>query len=129
VQLGLGAEQGIKAARNTHFQEATSGILAGSLGLQHDIAVTLTNHLPDAAEVEVRERLPVPKDGQDKVKLEIGKVEPGWHEFQPHDQPTLKGGYRWEVRLEPGQSQTLSATYTVHIPSKYELIDGNRRED
>jgi hypothetical protein len=62
------------------------------------------------------------------VVVKLGEVTPGWQPFAPEDQPTLKGAYRWQTELVPGDPKTLSASYAIEIPSKLELVGGNRRE-
>jgi hypothetical protein len=42
--------------------------------------------------------------------------------------PRLRGGYRWRVALAPATKKMLRASYDVRIPSKTELVGGNRRE-
>jgi hypothetical protein len=126
VEIGLGTEPAIKLARTTSFQEETAGLLGGSLALVHHVGVELRNLLPRAVTVEVRERVPVVRKDDADVKVEIGHVEPPWERWD--QEQTLRGGYRWKVALEPGQSRNLSARYTIKISSKLELAGGNRRE-
>ena len=131
VSLGLGVEQGLKAARNTRFEEETSGLLGGTLNLKHELHVELLSHLPVSADIEVRERLPVTREKEDQIKLLPGKIEPAWQPYAPAPgtpEQDLKGGYAWRVTLEPGKSRKLSASYTIQIAAKQELAGGNRRE-
>jgi hypothetical protein len=128
ADLGLGAEEAIKAARNTTFLEESSGLLGGKLRLVHGITVDLDNHLGAPATVEVRERLPVVREGDQEVEVEVAEVDPPWERFAQKNSP-IEGGYRWRVELEAGERRSLSATYAVTVDSKNELIGGNRREE
>ncbi|MCA9692589.1 MAG: DUF4139 domain-containing protein, partial [Myxococcales bacterium] len=127
VELGLGVEQAIKVARNTEFAEESAGLMGGSLVLKHAIKVSLHNHLDRDARVEVRERIPSKRDGDDEVEIELGKVAPPWERYEPEEYP-LEGGYRWGLMLAAGQERTLEAHYNVKISSRRELVGGNRRE-
>ncbi len=126
VEIGLGVEPAIKIARTTTFQEESAGLLGGSLALVHRVSVELRNLLPRAVTVEVRERVPVIRKDDAEVKIEVGSVEPAWDKWD--QEQSLRGGHQWKVALDPGQSRTLSARYTVKIGSKLELVGGNRRE-
>jgi hypothetical protein len=126
VRLGLGVEQQIKIARNASFREETTGVLQGSLGLQHEIRIEVTNLRPDAAEVEIRERVPVKKEKETDVRITEGPCEPPWAPWKPAS-GALEGGRAWNVTVAPGDTATLVGRYTVRIPTKHELVGGNRR--
>jgi uncharacterized protein (TIGR02231 family) len=132
LELGLGVEQGIKVARNTRFREQSAGLMGGSLLLEHHVDVELENHTERPVDIEVRERVPVVREGDDDVRIELREVEPDWQPFEPFPSQAaderLRGGHRWRVALERGKKQTLSFAYTVKIASKHELAGGNRRE-
>jgi len=128
--LGLGVEQAIKCARNTHFQEQRSGhAVVAMTELQHNITITLANNLGRSITCTVLERLPQPaRDAE--VVVEEGTIDPAW---TPYDQlkergVSLEGGRRWQVALDAGERRTLSAAYVVKIYANNELTGGNRRE-
>jgi hypothetical protein len=127
LSLGLGVEQGLKVARNARFEEKTTGLIVNSLELHHDIEVELQNHLGRAASLELRERLPVAAAGEDEVQVVEGAVTPPWEPWERPEAP-VEGARRWRLRLEPGERKVLRAHYSVRIPSKHELVGGNRRE-
>lgn len=130
VRLGLGVEQALKVARNTTFEEQASGLMGGWLNLKHGIRVELTNHLSEAVEVEVRERIPVKSEEEkEDLEVEVSGVSPPWESYSPDDQPALKGAYVWRVSVPPQETKQLKADYSVRIASKHELSGGNRRED
>lgn len=133
VKLGLGVEQAIKVTRNTSYREETSGLLRGSLVLWHKIEIEVQNHLERPVECQVRERIPSTRKGEDDIEVKIENADPAWQSYRPKaaDSPevNLKGGHSWTVEVPgKGGKRALSATYSIKIPSKYELIGGNRRE-
>ncbi len=131
--LGLGVEQGIKLARNTRFREETSGLLGGSLELQHQIHVEIQNRLDRDVDLEVRDRVPTTREDEEDVKVVINKVSPAWDDYEPpaseRGTSVLRGGHRWRTRVAAGGTQELRVAYTVELSSKLELVGGNRRED
>jgi hypothetical protein len=132
LEIGLGVDAAIKVARNSEFREEATGMLRGALRLHHSVAIDVDNVSSAAIDLEVRERIPVTRDGEDDIEVTIGKVEPGWERWTPDaDGPStarLRGGHRWRLQIPAGQKRTLRAAYEVKIPSKAELVGGNRRE-
>jgi hypothetical protein len=126
VRLGLGVEQQIKIARNASFREESTGLLQGAFDLQHEVRIEVTNLRPDAAVVEIRERVPVRKERESDVKITEGPCEPPWSPWKP-ETGSLEGGRVWTVTVAPGDSAKLVGRYTVRIPTKHEIVGGNRR--
>jgi uncharacterized protein (TIGR02231 family) len=127
TEIGLGVEQSIKVARNTRFAEKTSGLLGGALSLEHEIEIEVANNLSEAAQVEIRERLPIIREGEEEIKVEVTEVEPAWHTLTQERRP-IRGAYRWQLTVPSMAKQQLRVQYSVALPSKYELVGGNRRE-
>ncbi|MHC4779262.1 MAG: DUF4139 domain-containing protein [Planctomycetota bacterium] len=127
VEVGLGAEESVKVARNARFEEHASGLLGGQINLVHEILVDVTNHLDKVAEVEVRERIPTVRKGDDEIEVEVEETDPPWEEWKQERSP-IRGSFRWRVRLDPGAQRSLKAKYSVHLSSKKQLSGGNRRE-
>ena len=132
LELGLGVDPTVKIARNAEFHEEATGVLRGGLRLVHAIAIDVENLSGRAVDVEVRERVPVVRDGDDTVEVAVGRVEPAWERWTPDpDAPAdqrLRGGQRWRVQLPAGAKKQLRAAYEIRIASKLELVGGNRRE-
>jgi uncharacterized protein (TIGR02231 family) len=127
-RLGLGVEESVKISRNTRFDEASGGVFGGATVLNHHVAVEVANRLGQRVTVEVRERLPVPAASEKDVKVEEAEVRPAWSKPVPLPGETpVEGERAWRVTLQPGEKQTLSATYVVRIPSNKLLQGGNRR--
>ena len=121
-QIGLGVEQSVKVVRNTHFTETTSGMMGGTLQLQHEIKIEAANQLAREVKLEVREALPaVPEGGEIKVKID--SCEPAWESL------IHEPGHRWWLRLPAGESRTAKLNYSIEMSSKLELVGGNRREN
>lgn len=127
VELGLGVEQAIKVSRNTQFNEETAGLMGGSLKLHHTIDIEVANRMAQGIDIEVRERVPTVRDGDEDINFEIESVEPRWREYDP-ELYLLKGGHRWVLELAAGEKRSLRAAYAVKISSRRELVGGNRRE-
>lgn len=128
-RLGLGVEESIKVARNTRFDEATGGIFGGATMLTHHVSVELANRLTNRVFVEVCERVPVVPTGSEKdIKVEETEVAPVWQKRTPlPGEAPVEGERAWRVMLNPGEAQTLKATWTVRIPASKMLGGGNRR--
>jgi hypothetical protein len=132
VEIGLGVDPAVKLARNTEFREEATGVLRGGLRLHHAIAIDVDNRSDRAIDLEVRERLPVTREGDDEVTVIAGRSEPAWERWTPEPEapgePRLRGGHRWRVAIPARTRRTLRATYEVKIAGKLELVGGNRRE-
>lgn len=132
VEVGLGVDAAIKIARNAEFHEEAAGMLRGALRLVHAISVEVENGSPRAIDLEVRERVPITRQGDDEIEVSMGRIDPAWEAWAPEPDapgtPRLRGAYRWRISLAPAAKKLLRASYDVKIPSKTELIGGNRRE-
>jgi hypothetical protein len=76
-----------------------------------DIAyqTTVENHHPTAAKVSVHDHIPVPADGEIKVRLRETSPDPA-------ERDDL-GELTWELSLEPGQTTTIRHRFTVEHPA------------
>lgn len=132
VEIGLGVDAAVKVARNATFHEEAAGMLRGALRLIHAISIDVDNLSTRAVDLEVRERMPVKREGDDEVEIIPGKVDPAWERWTPDPgaprEQRLRGGYRWTVSVPAGAKKTLKAGYEIKIAGKLELIGGNRRE-
>lgn len=132
VEIGLGVDASVKVARNAEFREEAAGMLRGALRLHHAITIDVENLSKRAIELEVRERIPVAREGDDDVEILLGKVEPAWERWTPDPgaprAARLRGGHRWQLAVPAGAKQTLRAAYEIKIAGKLELVGGNRRE-
>jgi uncharacterized protein (TIGR02231 family) len=132
VDVGLGVDPAVKIARNVEFHEEASGMLRGALRLVHAISIDIENLAARPIELEVRERVPVTREGDDDVEVILGKIDPPWERYAPDtDGPgeaRLRGGFRWQLTIPATTKKLLRAGYEVKIAGKQELVGGNRRE-
>ncbi len=132
VEVGLGVDATVKIARNTEFREEATGMLRGALRLHHAIAIEIENLSGKAVELEVRERVPVAREGEDDVEITLGRIEPAWERWTPDPEAPrdarLRGAYRWRLALPAGAKKSVRAAYEVKIAGKLEIVGGNRRE-
>ena len=117
-------------AEQEYFQPA--GMLRGALRLVHAISIDVENLAQRPIDLEVRERVPVTREGDDDVEVSLGKVDPPWERFTPDSDapgaPRLRGGFRWQITVAPASKKLLRAGYEVKIAGKHELVGGNRRD-
>jgi hypothetical protein len=127
-RLGLGVEESIKVSRNTRFDEASGGVFGGSSVLTHQVSIELANRTQQRVTVEVLERMPAVPSAEKDIKVEEAEVKPAWSRraLLPGETP-VEGERAWKVTLQPGETQTLNATWAVRIPSSKMLVGGNRR--
>jgi hypothetical protein len=132
VDVGLGVDPQVKIARNVEFHEEATGVLRSALRLVHAIAIEIENLSTRAVDLEVRERVPVTREGDDTIEVTLGRVEPTWERWTPDpDAPRrdrLRAGYCWKISLVPSAKKRLCATYEVKLAGRLELVGGNRRE-
>lgn len=132
LEVGLGVDPAVKIARNTEYREESAGMLRGALRLHHAVSIEVENLSTRAIEIEVRERIPVVREGDDDVEVIAGKIDPPWERWTPDPRAPrdqrLRGGYRWKLAIPAGAKRTLRAGYEIKIAGKHELVGGNRRE-
>jgi hypothetical protein len=132
MELGLGVEQAIKVARNTSYEEIRSGETLVALNeLHHKIKIEIANNLSAEADIEVRERVPMPQKGA-KVDVLIESVSPAWEKYEQLERGALaliESGYRWRVQVPPKDKTELSVHYIIKTFVDSEIVGGNRRED
>jgi uncharacterized protein (TIGR02231 family) len=132
VEVGLGVDPAVKVARNAEFHEEAAGMLRGALRLVHAISIEIDNTSQRAVDLEVRERVPVTREGDDDIEVTLGRIDPPWEAWAPDPESPgarrLRGGYRWRVSVPAATKKLLRAGYEVRIPAKSELVGGNRRE-
>jgi hypothetical protein len=133
VRVGLGVEERIRVARNARTSEDSAGLLGGSTVVEHEISIELVSSLGREARVEIIERIPVTDEKTLHVELVAARSagEPA-EPPKPYDQADrgapVRGGLRWGVSLPPGGKTTLVLRYRLTLPSKNEIVGGNRRE-
>ncbi|HRC58842.1 MAG TPA: DUF4139 domain-containing protein, partial [Kofleriaceae bacterium] len=133
LELPLGVDPSIKIARNTEYREEVTGMLRGGLRLIHDLRIDIHNHSATPIDLEIRERVPVPREhDSDEIQVKVTACKPPWQPWtpplgSPHDQE-LRGGHAWRLEVAARGTANLTATYEIQIAAKHEVIGGNRRE-
>lgn len=128
LKIGLGVEEALKVARNTHFEEEATGLLGGGALLHHKVEIEIANRLASPVKIDVRERVPI-KDEEDKdVDITVPVPTPAWEDYDQDETGRIKGGRRWRMSLAAGESKKIFWTYSIKIDSKNEVVGGNRRE-
>jgi uncharacterized protein (TIGR02231 family) len=127
AQVGLGVEERMKVARNITMTENTAGLLRGETVLTHTVTVELVSSLGAPGLVDVVDRLPVSDDKTVELKLLRAAPEPDSYTQAERGDP-LRGGRRWRVLVPAGGKAQVEYTYTITLPSKSELVGGNRRD-
>lgn len=126
--LALGVEDRLKIVRNTAFKESVSGLVNKTRQMEHTINLEIVSNFTHEVIAEVRERLPQGRDTDKEVEVAVTASDPTWESFEPPLQPDFRGAKRWVFPLPPNGKKLLSAGYTISIPAKYDLENGNRRE-
>ena len=126
LRVGMGVDERLRAARNVRAKEDTAGLLGGDTIIDHTVSVELSSALGSPALVELIDRLPVTDEKAVEVTSKGARPEP--ERFTQADRgAAVRGGLRWEVIVPAGGRATVEFSYRLTIPSKNELVGGNRR--
>lgn len=126
LRVGLGVERRIRVARNVRMTEETVGLLGGDTVLTHRVTISLTSALAAPALVDVVDRVPVSDDKAVAVVALPARPEPEAYTQADRGQPA-RGLRAWQVIVPAGQSASIEFGYRVTLPSKSEIVGGNRR--
>lgn len=127
LTLGLGVEERLRVARNARAAEVTKGVFSGTSAIEHHVDVDVSSALGLDVELEVLERLPV-TDEKD-VKITALEARPAGEAYDQNDRGTpIRGGVRYRLKVPAGGKAALTYGYLVELPSKMEIVGGNRRE-
>jgi hypothetical protein len=127
LRVGMGVEERIRVARNARADEDTAGLLGGSTVVDHAVTIDLTSSLGRPARVEVLDRLAVSDEKGLEVALEKSQPPPERYDQAERGMP-VRGGLRWWIELPAGGKRTIELRWRLTLPSKNEVIGGNRRE-
>jgi len=126
LRVGLGVERRMRVARNVRMTEETVGILGGETVLTHRVSIELTSALGTSMLVDVVDRVPVSDDKAVTVTVLPGRPEAEGYTQADRGQPS-RGLRAWKVIVPAGGSSTIEYGYRVTLPSKNEIVGGNRR--
>ena len=127
ISIGLGAEERVRVARNTRTEEGTAGLLGGSTTVDHAVTTELASALGRKITVEVIDRIPVSDEKDVEIKLIAPQPSPQPYTQADLGQPVRKG-LRWDVEVPAGGKAKIEHRYRITLPSKMEIVGGNRRE-
>ncbi len=127
MHVGMGVEQRIRVARNVRAREETAGILGGDAVVHHDVSIELASSLGQSALVEVVDRLPVTDDKT--VEVTLTRSAPEHERYTQADRGSaVRGGMLWRAIVPAGAKLIIEYAYRVTLPSKNEVVGGNRRD-
>ena len=127
MSFGQGVEERVKFARNIRVSESTSGLFGGTSVVEHRVSLEVSSSLPHPATIELVDRLPWSTDNE--VEVELVSSSPNAREYEQAERGSpIRGGLVWTLTLDPGARKTVNYVYTIALPSKNELIGGNRRD-
>lgn len=127
MHVGMGLEQRLRVARNVRVREETAGLLGGDTIVRHEVSIELSSARAEGALVEVLDRLPVTEDKTVDIVLERSAPEQERYTQAERGAP-VRGGMAWRVIVPAGGRASVEYAYRVTIPSKNEMVGGNRRD-
>jgi uncharacterized protein (TIGR02231 family) len=108
--LFLGADDNIKVTRTEGVKkEEVGGILTRMKIYKRSFTIEVQNFKDTAATFQLRDQLPVSKNGQ--ISVVVDKAEPA---FKSRDENT--GEVNWEIKLAPNEKQKLTVEYEIDAP-------------
>jgi hypothetical protein len=127
LSIGLGVEERVRVARNTRTDEGTAGLLGGSTTVDHTVTTELASSLGRKITVEVLDRIPVSDEKDVEIKMLASQPQPVAYTQADLGQP-VRRGQRWEIEVPAGGKAKIEHRYRITLPSKMEIVGGNRRE-
>ncbi|WP_439957767.1 mucoidy inhibitor MuiA family protein [Micromonospora echinofusca] len=113
TELALGVDDRVRVERKLNRRSDTKATLGSTRRREMEYRITVANHTPRPATVEVRDQLPVSRD-EGVVVRETGLVPP------PVERTEL-GELTWRLRLGPGESGEITMGFRVEIAKGVEL--------
>ena len=130
INLILGEEQNIKLVRRTFFKEEVHGLMNGKNLLKHRIVNEVTNRTGNAIKIELRERIPYAhKNAEKHLKVTFTESKPEWYPLPKEKSFGIdRHIHFWQAQIDDENSQEFEFSYEIEVPSKEEVVGGNRRE-
>jgi uncharacterized protein (TIGR02231 family) len=113
-ELQLGVDDQIRVERELRRRSTTKAMIGGTRTVDVAYEITVENHRPGQARVSVHDHIPVPSDGEIKVRLREAKPEPA--------SQTDLGELTWDLSLDAGQSATIRYRFTVEHPAQVTVV-------
>jgi uncharacterized protein (TIGR02231 family) len=109
-ELQLGVDDQIRVERELRRRSTSKAVIGGTRTIDIAYEITVENHHPNQARVNVHDHIPVSTDGDIKVRLR--ETSPN-----PAEQNDL-GELTWELSLDGGQAATIRHRFTVEHPAQ-----------
>jgi uncharacterized protein (TIGR02231 family) len=109
-ELQLGVDDQIRVERELRRRSTSKAIIGGTRTIDIAYEITVENHRPHPARVSVHDHIPVPADGEIKVRLREASPAPA-------GQDDL-GELTWDLTLEAGKTATVRYRFTVEHPAQ-----------
>ncbi|GAA3736660.1 mucoidy inhibitor MuiA family protein [Micromonospora maritima] len=113
TELALGVDDRLRVERKLHRRSETRATLGSTRRREVDYRITVANHTPRPATVEVRDQLPVSRD--EAVVVRETTVTP------PPAERTELGELIWRLSLAPGGSGEIALGFRVELAKGVEL--------
>lgn len=123
----LGAEPRLRVARNTAFTQDEKGIVGENSLASHTVSIQVRSHLPLPVTLEILERIPIKEESEKKIDIKVTSCEPRSEQIEFMDDMRVRGTHRWFLDVKPGEEISACLEYRISIPSKMEIVGGNRR--
>ncbi len=127
MHVGMGVEERLRVARNVRAAEEPAGLLGGSTAVLHTVSIELTSALGTGALVEVVDRVPVSDEKGVEVVMVSARPE-GEAYTQAERGAAVRGGLLWRQIVPAGARSTIEYQYRITLPSRSEIVGGNRRD-
>jgi hypothetical protein len=127
VMFPLGVEQRLRVARNTTFAQDEKGIVGENSLASHTVSIQVRSHMPKPVTVEIVERVPIREESEKKIDIKVTASEPKSEQVEFIDNVRVRGAHRWSLEVKPGEEVSAHLEYRISIPSKMEIVGGNRR--
>ncbi len=106
-------EPGIHVKRKlVRREEKTKGILSEKAYIRLEYLLHAESHLAKTVNMEILDRIPVPRDPKIEVKIE---------DIKPSARIDKLGIVKWEMMIKPNEERDLHIQYSVYFPPDYRL--------
>jgi hypothetical protein len=126
LRVGMGVDDRLTVARNVRVTEESVGLIGGSRGVTHTVAIELSASVRDPVKVTVLERVPVSDDKA--IKIEVVSERPSSVTYDQSERgAAVRGARRYELTLEPGKKERVELVYRLIFANKLDVVGGSRR--
>ncbi len=113
-ELQLGVDDQIRVERELRRRAASKAVLGGTRTIDVAYEITVENHRQGKVLISVKDHIPVPADGEVKVKLKETSPSPA--------ERTELGELTWQLELDQGETAAITYRFTVEHPASVTLV-------